>query len=43
MKRDIETYTADGKTIEYFIMGKGEIPIFVMHGGHSNCNEEFDP
>lgn len=41
MKRTIEAYTVEGKTIEYSMIGKGEIPILVMHGGHSNCYEEF--
>ncbi|MCY8918732.1 alpha/beta hydrolase [Bacillus atrophaeus] len=40
MKRHVETITIDGKTIEYSITGKG-IPILIMHGGHSNCYEEF--
>lgn len=41
MKRVIGTYTEDGKTIEYSITGKTGEPILVMHGGHSNCYEEF--
>ncbi|MEW9501817.1 alpha/beta fold hydrolase [Jeotgalibacillus marinus] len=41
MKRKIETYTVDGKTLEYSIIGDSEMPIFVMSGGHSNCYEEF--
>ncbi|MFD2210505.1 alpha/beta fold hydrolase [Virgibacillus halophilus] len=41
MERKIGTYTINGQTIEYSITGKGEIPILVMHGGHSNCYEEF--
>ncbi len=32
--------TIDGLTIEYSVVGTGE-PILVMHGGHSNCREEF--
>jgi pimeloyl-ACP methyl ester carboxylesterase len=40
MERKIEVFSTDGMTIEYSIIGKGE-PILVMHGGHSNCNEEF--
>lgn len=36
----METYTSKGRSIEYSIIGDGE-PIFVFHGGHSNCNEEF--
>jgi pimeloyl-ACP methyl ester carboxylesterase len=40
MERRIETFSIDGISIEYAIIGRGE-PILVMHGGHSNCNEEF--
>ncbi|MDU1847743.1 MAG: alpha/beta hydrolase [Niallia nealsonii] len=40
MERKIEFFSTEGVTIEYSIIGKGE-PILVMHGGHSNCNEEF--
>ncbi len=40
MERQIELFSSEGISIEYSIMGKGE-PILVMHGGHSNCNEEF--
>ncbi|MFD4929526.1 alpha/beta fold hydrolase [Peribacillus butanolivorans] len=40
MERKIEVFSTEGITIEYSIIGKGE-PILVMHGGHSNCNEEF--
>lgn len=40
MERRIEIFSTEGISIEYSIIGKGE-PIFVMHGGHSNCNEEF--
>ncbi|MEO4052616.1 alpha/beta hydrolase [Solibacillus sp. CAU 1738] len=40
MERKIEVFSSEGISIEYSIVGKGE-PIFVMHGGHSNCNEEF--
>ena len=40
MERKIEFFSTEGITIEYSIIGKGE-PILVMHGGHSNCNEEF--
>ena len=40
MDRRIEKFTTNGLTLEYSITGEGE-PIFVMHGGHSNCNEEF--
>lgn len=40
MKRRVETFSVEGKTIEYSIIGEG-IPILIMHGGHSNCHEEF--
>lgn len=40
MERRIEKFSTNGLTLEYSIMGDGE-PIFVMHGGHSNCKEEF--
>ncbi len=40
MERRIKKYSTKGGTIEYSIIGKGE-PIFILHGGHSNCNEEF--
>ena len=40
MERKIELFSTEGITIEYSIIGKGE-PILVMHGGHSNCNEEL--
>ncbi|MFD1851420.1 alpha/beta fold hydrolase [Oceanobacillus bengalensis] len=40
MERRIEKFSINGLTIEYSIIGEGE-PVFVMHGGHSNCNEEF--
>ncbi|MBE1556234.1 alpha/beta fold hydrolase [Sporosarcina limicola] len=40
MERRIEVFSSEGVSIEYSIIGKGE-PILVMHGGHSNCNEEF--
>ncbi|SFA95306.1 Pimeloyl-ACP methyl ester carboxylesterase [Lentibacillus halodurans] len=42
MNREIETCTIDGEMIEYSIIrGSGAQAIFVMHGGHSNCYEEF--
>ncbi|NRD79016.1 alpha/beta hydrolase [Bacillus sp. BRMEA1] len=41
MERKFDTVIVDGNTIEYSITEKGEIPVFVMHGGHSNCYEEF--
>ncbi len=40
MERRIEEFQIEGLTIEYSIFGEGE-PILVLHGGHSNCNEEF--
>lgn len=41
MDRVIGTYNVDGHTIEYSITGKEGEPVLVMHGGHSNCFEEF--
>ncbi|SMF92476.1 Pimeloyl-ACP methyl ester carboxylesterase [Paenibacillus uliginis N3/975] len=41
MKRTTEVYKNDELSIEYSIVNKGGSPILVMHGGHSNCNEEF--
>ncbi|MFC3886244.1 alpha/beta fold hydrolase [Bacillus songklensis] len=40
MKRRVETFSVEGKSIEYSIIGEG-ILILIMHGGHSNCYEEF--
>jgi pimeloyl-ACP methyl ester carboxylesterase len=40
MKRSVETVTINDLTMEYSIIGEGA-PIVVMHGGHSNCLEEF--
>jgi len=40
MKRRTEILNVEGKSIEYSVLGEG-IPILVMHGGHSNCYEEF--
>lgn len=40
MVRRIEIFSIEGVSIEYSIIGKGE-PVLVMHGGHSNCNENF--
>ncbi|MFY0544390.1 alpha/beta fold hydrolase [Brevibacillus sp. H7] len=40
MNRRIEQIIVDGYTLEYSILGEGT-PILVMHGGHSNCLEEF--
>ncbi len=41
MERILGTYFVDGYTIEYSITEKEGTPILVMHGGHSNCYEEF--
>lgn len=40
MERKVDIFSFEGLSIEYSIMGSGK-PIFVMHGGHSNCHEEF--
>ncbi|MCM3716530.1 alpha/beta hydrolase [Alkalihalobacillus oceani] len=40
MERKVEAVSFDGITVEYSLIGEGE-PVLVMHGGHSNCNEEF--
>ncbi|MEC1260968.1 alpha/beta hydrolase [Bacillus swezeyi] len=40
MERKIGIFEMDGMTIEYSLIGEGK-PILVMHGGHSNCHEEF--
>ncbi|WP_053362320.1 alpha/beta hydrolase [Bacillus sp. FJAT-27251] len=40
MERKIEVFTSNGLDMEYSIVGEGE-PILVLHGGHSNCAEEF--
>ncbi|WP_080848358.1 alpha/beta fold hydrolase [Cytobacillus gottheilii] len=40
MERVVETVSINGRQLEYSILGEGE-PVLVMHGGHSNCNEEF--
>lgn len=40
MERRIEKFSTNGLTLEYSIIGEGE-PIFIMHGGHSNCKEEL--
>ncbi|QVY62377.1 alpha/beta fold hydrolase [Cytobacillus gottheilii] len=40
MERVVETVSINGRQLEYSILGEGE-PILVMHGGHSNCYEEF--
>ncbi|WP_284139636.1 MULTISPECIES: alpha/beta hydrolase [unclassified Virgibacillus] len=41
MQRKLGTYTHNGMTLEYSIVGEGNEPILVMHGGHSNCMEAF--
>ncbi|NPC92674.1 alpha/beta hydrolase [Bacillus sp. WMMC1349] len=38
--RIVDIFRIDGLKIEYSMLGDGE-PILVMHGGHSNCYEEF--
>ncbi|MDA7025765.1 alpha/beta hydrolase [Bacillus sp. CLL-7-23] len=38
--RKVDVFQFNGLTIEYSLLGDGE-PILVMHGGHSNCYEEF--
>ncbi|MCY9432478.1 hypothetical protein MOF49_02305 [Bacillus haynesii] len=40
MKRSFGTFEIDGLTIEYSRVGERKA-ILVMHGGHSNCCEEF--
>lgn len=40
MNRIIGTYETNGHVTEYSIIGDGT-PVLVMHGGHSNCYEEF--
>ena len=40
MNRIIGTYETGGHVMEYSIIGEGT-PVMVMHGGHSNCYEEF--
>ncbi|BDH60234.1 hypothetical protein MTP04_03640 [Lysinibacillus sp. PLM2] len=40
MERKIDMFSAEGISIESSIIGEGE-PILVLHGGHSNCYEEF--
>ncbi|QCR34119.1 alpha/beta fold hydrolase [Lysinibacillus sp. SGAir0095] len=39
-ERVTEVIQLEGFQVEFTIVGEGE-PIFVLHGGHSNCNEEF--
>ena len=38
--RHVHTLNNSGKNIEYTIIGEGK-PILILHGGHSNCHEEF--
>jgi pimeloyl-ACP methyl ester carboxylesterase len=38
--RRVYTLNNSGENIEYSIIGEGK-PILILHGGHSNCNEEF--
>jgi len=40
VNRTIGTYEANGYVIEYSRIGTGT-PVLIMHGGHSNCYEEF--
>ncbi|RDU37832.1 alpha/beta hydrolase [Neobacillus piezotolerans] len=40
MERRIKVFSSKGLSMEYSVVGSGE-PIIVMHGGHSNCHEEF--
>ncbi|WP_174727221.1 alpha/beta fold hydrolase [Mesobacillus harenae] len=40
MDRIVDVFTVKGRSIEYSIVGKGD-PVLVLHGGHSNCYEEF--
>src|SRR5699024_94042 len=41
LQRIIGTHTIEGQTIEYSLTGEKGDPVLVMHGGHSNCYEEF--
>ncbi|WP_188208253.1 alpha/beta fold hydrolase [Alkalibacillus aidingensis] len=41
MKRRVERFTFEGKTLEYSVIDGPGPEILVMHGGHSNCYEEF--
>lgn len=40
MNRRVAMFFKDNISIEYSVIGEGT-PILVMHGGHSNCYEEF--
>ncbi|EFM10807.1 alpha/beta hydrolase fold protein [Paenibacillus curdlanolyticus YK9] len=38
--RNRQSTNKDGFSVEYSIVGEGE-PVLVLHGGHSNCDEEL--
>lgn len=40
MNREIHTLQVGDTTLEYTVIGKG-IPILLLHGGHSGCQEVF--
>lgn len=40
MERRVDVFTVNGRQIEYSIVGNGD-PVLILHGGHSNCYEEF--
>ncbi|ETT32948.1 alpha/beta hydrolase [Paenibacillus sp. FSL P4-0338] len=41
MPRIAQTFKLEtGADIEYTVVGRGE-PVFILHGGHSNCQEDF--
>ncbi|MGF9916239.1 alpha/beta hydrolase [Paenibacillus ehimensis] len=40
MNRHVDVHRFEDLPLEYSVTGEGE-PILVMHGGHSNCYEEF--
>src|SRR5690625_1840233 len=40
LQRKIGSFLYENLQIEYSVVGTGE-PILVMHGGHSNCYEQF--
>ncbi|WP_407939191.1 alpha/beta fold hydrolase [Oceanobacillus salinisoli] len=40
MERSYKVYSDEDIYMEYSVIGEGK-PIFVLHGGHSNCKEEF--
>lgn len=41
MNRIIDVYKFNHNSIEYSITGDGQNPVLLLHGGHSNCNEQF--